>query len=166
MSIFYTKVKKICENNDKVAMFIDMDGTIVEYVVYSESEISTSTKEKFLNGEPLNLVIDNLKKINEIKNLDLYILSLAKSDIIVQEKRIWLKKNIDFIDEKKWIILNKEKREYNKDNRDYIKSNKMKEKLLKYDTVILLDDDHRILKQTKIELKDKCNVFHVSSAII
>lgn len=166
MSIFYTKVKKICENNDKVAMFIDMDGTIVEYVVYSESEISTSTKEKFLNGEPLNLVIDNLKKINEIKNLDLYILSLAKSDIIVQEKRIWLKKNIDFIDEKKWIILNKEKGEYNKDNRDYIKSNKMKEKLLKYDTVILLDDDHRILKQTKIELKDKCNVFHVSSAII
>lgn len=166
MSIFYTKVKKICENNDKVAMFIDMDGTIVEYVVYSESEISTSTKEKFLNGEPLNLVIDNLKKINEIKNLDLYILSLAKSDIIVQEKRIWLKKNIDFIDEKKWIILNKEKGEYNKDNRDYIKSNKMKEKLLKYDTVILLDDDHRILKQTKKELKDKCNVFHVSSAII
>lgn len=70
------------------------------------------------------------------------------------------------IDEKKWIILNKEKGEYNKDNRDYIKSNKMKEKLLKYDTVILLDDDHRILKQTKIELKDKCNVFHVSSAII
>ncbi len=166
MSIFYEKIKKICEENKKVAMFIDMDGTIVEYTIYAEGEISTSTVGKFLNAEPLNIVIDNLRKINKIRNIELFILSLAKSNIIVEEKKQWLKKYVDFIDEKNWIIINKEQGEYNKENRDYIKSEKMKEKLLKYDNVILLDDDHKILKQTKEELKDKCNVFHISSAII
>lgn len=166
MSIFYKKIEEICKKNDRVAMFIDMDGTIVEYVVYQDSEISTTSQGKFLNENPIYAVIENLKEISKIKNIDLYILSLAKSDIIVEEKRIWLKKYIDFIDEEKWIIVNKEKNEYNKENRDYIKAEKMKEKLMQYDKVILLDDDHKILKQTQKELKDKCNVFHLSSAII
>lgn len=42
MDIFYNTVKDICEKNTKVAMFIDMDGTIVEYPVYLEGEISTN----------------------------------------------------------------------------------------------------------------------------
>ena len=86
MSIFYEKIKKICEENKKVAMFIDMDGTIVEYTIYAEGEISTSTVGKFLNAEPLNIVIDNLRKINKIRNIELFILSLAKSNIIVDWK--------------------------------------------------------------------------------
>lgn len=166
MSIFYEKIKNICKKNTDVAMFIDMDGTIVEYVVYPEGAISTTTTGKFLDEKPIQVVLDNLKKINEIPNIDLYILSLAKSDIIVEEKKKWLKKYADFIDENNWIILNKERGEYDKENRDYIKSNKMKEKLQQYDCVILIDDDHKILKQTQAELKDKCHVFHLSSAII
>ena len=41
-----------------------------------------------------------------------------------------------------------------------------KEKLKNYDCTILLDDDHKILKQTQEILKEKCYVFHVSSAIV
>ena len=126
MDIFYNKIRKICDENEKVAMFIDMDGTIVEYTVYREGEISTSTTGKFLNGQPINVVINNLKRISEIKNIDLYILTLSRSHIIVQEKKQWLKKYVDFIDEKNWIIINKEANEYNKENRDYIKSQKYK----------------------------------------
>lgn len=166
MDIFYNKIKKICEENEKVAMFIDMDGTIVEYTVYREGEISTDTKGKFLNGEPIGIVIDNLKRINEIKNIDLYILTLSKSSIIVEEKREWLKKYVSFIDEKNWIIINKEANEYNKENRDYIKSNKIQERLKDYSCAILLDDDHKILKQTQADLKDRGYVFHLSSAVI
>ena len=32
--------------------------------------------------------------------------------------------------------------------------------------MILLDDDHKILKQTKEELNDKGYVYHISSALI
>ena len=49
MDIFYNRIKKICEDNKKVAMFIDMDGTIVEYTVYPEGAITTETKGKFLD---------------------------------------------------------------------------------------------------------------------
>ena len=42
----------------------------------------------------------------------------------------------------------------------------MQEKLNKYDHVILLDDDHKILKETVLMLNDKTHVYHVSSAII
>lgn len=166
MNIFYNKIKKICEENNKVAMFIDMDGTIVEYPVYRDDEITNKSEGLFLKQEPLTIIIDELRKINEIKNIDIYILTLAKSIIIVEEKKQWLKKYIDFIDESNWIILNKETDGYNKENRDIIKAIKIKEKLKNYDCSILLDDDHKILKETQKELKDKVYVFHISSAII
>lgn len=56
--------------------------------------------------------------------------------------------------------------DYNKENRDIIKPLKMEEKLDKYEHVILLDDDHKILKQSAEMLKDKADVFHVTSALI
>lgn len=166
MKKFYEKIENICKNKKKVAMFIDMDGTIVEYKVYQKGEININTKGEFNNAEPITPIIDVLEKINTIKNLDIYILSLAKSKIIVQEKEEWLRKNISFIEPKMWIIINKEENEYTKENRNYIKCEKMKEKLKFYDHVILLDDDHEILKQTKYLLKEKCNVYHISSAMI
>jgi len=42
----------------------------------------------------------------------------------------------------------------------------MKEKNDKYDKLILLDDDHKILKETQKFLKEKVNVFHISSILI
>ncbi len=47
MSIFYNKIEKICKENKKVAMFIDMDGTIVEYTVFPEGYINTKSKGEF-----------------------------------------------------------------------------------------------------------------------
>ena len=73
---------------------------------------------------------------------------------------------INFIDEDKWIIVTKELGEYNKENRDTIKAEKMKEKLNKYNYEILLDDDHKILKETQKILGNNASVFHISAAII
>lgn len=52
MNIFYNRIKKICEENEKVAMFIDMDGTIVEYTVYGENELQ-QTQKGYLQMENL-----------------------------------------------------------------------------------------------------------------
>ena len=40
MSKFIEKVKKTCQENQKVAMFIDMDGTIAVYNVYPEVKVA------------------------------------------------------------------------------------------------------------------------------
>lgn len=47
MNTFYNTIKQICNKNKNVAMFIDMDGTIVEYTVYPEGELTTKTKGRF-----------------------------------------------------------------------------------------------------------------------
>lgn len=163
---FYNRVNEICKKHKKVALFVDMDGTIVEYNVYPEGFVTNETKEVFLNANPLDVVIDSLKSISEIENLDIYILSLSRSNIIVEEKKQWLKKIVPFIKEQNYIILNRENGDYNSENREFIKSIKMKEKLSEYDYVMLLDDEHKILKRTQKELEDKGEVFHISSAII
>ena len=163
---FYKKIKEICNTYKKVALFVDMDGTIVEYIVYPDGFITTETKEVFLNASPLEVVINNLKEISKIENLDIYILSLSKSNIIVEEKKQWLKKYAPFIKEENYIILIKENGDYNSETREFVKSAKMKEKLNEYDYVMLLDDEHKILRRTKKELKEKGEVFHISSAII
>ena len=100
------------------------------------------------------------------KNIDLYILSLARSSIIVNEKKIWLNRYVNFIKPENWIILNREAGEYNNENRDYIKALKMEEKVKNYDAIIFLDDDHKMLKEAKKKLKEKVYVYHISSALI
>ena len=163
---FYNRVNEICKKHKKIALFVDMDGTIVEYNVYPEGFVTNETKEVFLNANPLDVVINNLKSISEIENLDIYILSLSRSNIIVEEKKQWLEKFVPFIKKENYIILNKENGEYNSENREFIKSAKMREKLDKYDYVMLLDDEHKILKRTQKELGENGEVFHISSATI
>lgn len=163
---FYREIKKICKNYKNIAIFIDMDGTVVEYEVFPEDYITNKTEKIFLNARPLKPVIETIKKLNTIENVDIYILTLSKSRIIIEEKKEWLKKYLPFIKEENYIILCREDGDYNSDNREYIKSKKMIEKLDIYEYAILIDDEHKILKRTQSELKDKGRVYHVTSTII
>ena len=158
MKKFFNRINEICSKYKKVAIFIDMDGTINEYTVYSDNEILKRMGDNYKNAEPIQEVIESLREISKIPNIDLYILSLSKSDKISNEKDIWLEKYTNFIP--------KENGDYDNENRDQIKPLKMQEKLNKYEHVILLDDDHRILRQSKIMLENKVDVFHVTSALV
>ena len=163
---FYNKVEEICKKYNRVALFVDMDGTVAEYRIFPKDYITVETRGLFLDSKPLFSVIEVLEKLNQIDNLDIYILSLSRSKIIVEEKKFWLKKYVPFINEKNYIIVCRETGEYNYENRDYIKSYKMKEKLGEYDFEILLDDEHNILRKTQEVLGDKGEVFHVSSVMV
>ncbi len=166
MSSFYNRVKEICSKYKKVAMFIDMDGTIVEYKIYPEGTMTTEAKGLFVNNKPVKVIIDELRKISKIENIDLYILSMSRSYIIVEEKKEWLKKHADFINEDNYIIINREAGDYNNENRNRVKAERIQEKLKEYDHAIFLDDDHKVIHEAVKMLKDKCDVFHISSAII
>ena len=163
--MFIDEIKKICSNNKKVAMFVDMDGTIVEYRVFLDDKKLLEAHKSFFDEKPVMPIINILKNINDIENIDIYILSLSKSSKIKDEKKHWLEKYVPFIKEDKWIILDKEKGEYNSENRDFIKYEQMINKQDYYDYIILLDDDHKILKETKKRLKNNGEVFHVSSIL-
>ena len=166
MSKFLERVKEIKKKNGKIAIFVDMDGTIAEYPVYQEENVAKAMEEEYSKIEPVNYIINILKELSKIENIDLYILTLSKTIQITEEKIKCLKKFVNFIQEKNWIIITKELGEYNKENRDFIKALKMQEKLPIYDFEILLDDDHKVLKETQKLLGNKVKVFHISSAII
>ena len=166
MSKFIDKVKEIKKENEKIAIFVDMDGTIAEYPVYQEENVAKAMEEEYSKIEPVNYIINILKELSKIENIDLYILTLSKTIQISEEKIKWLKKYVNFIQEKNWIIITKELGKYNKENRDFIKALKMQGKLPIYDCEILLDDDHKVLKETQKLLGNKVKVFHISSAII
>ena len=166
MRRFINKIKGICEKNKRVAMFDDMDGTIKEYEVCSEKTLSQQMEDRYMDTAPVQPIIDALKEINDIPNIDLYILSLSRTNKLTEKKKLWLEKYIDFIPKTNWVILTKENGEYNKENRDFIKSLKMKEKLNEYDHFIFLDDDHKILKGASETFKEKINVLHISSVLV
>ena len=107
MKKFIKKIQNICRENKKVAMFIDMDGTITVYEVYPEGNVKEKMEEEYQKAEPIKYIIEILKEINDIPNIDLYILTLAKSLKILKEKQEWLRKYVPFIKEENWIIINK-----------------------------------------------------------
>ena len=166
MNKFLEKINKICRENKKVAMFIDMDGTITVYDIYPENMVNKKMQEEYSQAEPAQYIIDILEKVNHIPNLDLYILSLSRTVKITKEKKKWLKKYIPFIEEANWIIITKELNEYSKENRNIIKAQKIKDMENEYNYFILLDDDHKILKEAQKLLDGNINVFHISSALV
>ena len=101
MSKFIDKVKEIKKENEKIAIFVDMDGTIAEYPVYQEENVAKAMEEEYSKIEPVNYIINILKELSKIENIDLYILTLSKTIQISEEKIKWLKKYVNFIQEKK-----------------------------------------------------------------
>lgn len=166
MSKFVNEIKEICKKNKKVAMYIDMDGTIAEYHLYNPEEISRKMEEEYLKNEPLKNVIDVLEEISKINNIEMYILSLSKTKKITEKKKIWLKKYVPFIKEENWIILTKEIGEYSNENRNEIKGKNIELRQKDYDKSIMLDDEQVVLREAKKILNDKIEVFHISSALI
>ena len=166
MSKFVNKIQEICNENKKVAMYIDMDGTIAEYHLYNPEEISRKMEEEYLKNEPLKNVIDVLEEISKINNIEMYILSLSKTKKITEKKKIWLKKYVPFIKEENWIILTKEIGEYSNENRNEIKGKNIELRQKDYDKSIMLDDEQVVLREAKKILNDKIEVFHISSALI
>ena len=154
MNKFIEKIKNISEKYEKIAMFIDMDGTIIEYTIYPANETDVKLAEKYCEIEPIEIVVDKLKEINELSNIDLYILTLSKNEKITEEKKKWLKRYVSFITEENWIILTKWKK-YTPENRNIIKGKTIEEKLNKYNHAILLDDEQTASSENKVTSMDE-----------
>ena len=75
-----------------------------------------------INIPPIQPVVDVLKEINNIPNIDLYILSLSRTNQLTEKKGSWLEKYVGFIPKNNWIVITKENGEYNKENRNFIKA--------------------------------------------
>ena len=129
---FYDYINE--NDNKKINLYVDMDGVIAEYDIGN------------FDYDTIRPLYSNIKRIEELSkkdNINIELLSICKTNKIVEEKKVWLKKYMPFFDLNKANLISKE--EYK-------------------DINILVDDDPTIIKCVR---KNNTNVkvFHISSWI-
>ena len=87
-------------DNKKIKIFVDMDGTIVDYVVGNSTD--------FANRRPLISSIAKLEEISKIENVEVYILSVTRGDKGLGEKQEWLDKFAPFFKKENRVIISRE----------------------------------------------------------
>ena len=87
-------------DNKKIKIFVDMDGTIVDYVVGNSTD--------FADRRPLTSSIEKLEEISKQNNVELYILSVTRGDKGLVEKQEWLDKYAPFFKQENRIVISRE----------------------------------------------------------
>lgn len=131
---FYELIKKLSEYK-KTIIYVDMDGVIASY--------DFGRPLDFENKRPVLTNIKTLEKINDLKNVELHILSICKLDSQVKEKNNWLDKYAPFFEKDKRTIISKES------NPNYLSKELKLNYLKSLNTsaqIVLIDDDNEILK--------------------
>lgn len=134
---FKDKLKKLYKD-EEVNIFVDMDGVIADYNFGSTLD--------FKNKRALTTNINTLEILNKDKKINLYVLSICKTNNQIKDKNDWLDKYASFFDVDKRYIISKE--EYKNLSSKEIKLIIIKDIIEKLglNNVILIDDDNGILK--------------------
>ena len=133
-----------------VDIYFDMDGVFAEYDI-GNFDYSTI--------RPIKSVINIMKRLID-EGYNVKVLSICRTNQIVEEKYDWMTKYLPFFDISNANFLSKEENKELESNE--LKSNFLEEKINKDHVNVLVDDDSVIIKKV---LKDNKNVkvFHVSS---
>lgn len=139
---FYNLIKEL--SKEELIIFVDMDGVITDYDFGSIID--------FKNKRPISTNIKTLRKISELKNVTLYILSICRKNKEIDDKNNWLDKHAPYFKKEHRLIISKEQH-INQNSKElkcaYLKKYKDKNK-----KVIVIDDDNEILKYLKDNIED------------
>ena len=139
---FYELITQVTKDK-KTIIYVDMDGVIACYDFGKPLD--------FINKRPLTTNTKTLSQLNNLKNIELHILSVCRLDSQVKEKNDWLDKYAPFFDKDKRTIISKES------NPNYsspmLKLNYLKS-LKTEDQIILVDDDNEVLRTVHNGLKN------------
>lgn len=131
-------------NSDKIVLYVDMDGVIVDYDVGNPTDYDKK--------RPLYSSIAKLEKISKMPNVELFILSVCRMSKGIEEKNIWLNRYASFFKKENRIILDREGNDFKHSKElklEYIKREKNNT-----NTVVLIDDDVQILDEIKRNVKN------------
>ena len=131
---FMNEINKYKDTNIK--LFVDMDGCIVDYEVNNAKDYDKK--------RPLFNNIKQLEEISKQDNIEIFILSITRYNPGFEEKHQWLDEYVPFIDKDHRIIISREANNMTKS--PVLKSKYMKQFKDSKDTIILIDDDPRILE--------------------
>ena len=145
----YLKEELLKLGDKKIRLYLDMDGTIVHYDVGKADDYHTK--------RPLIDRINKIKDINKsMNNIELYILSIGHEQKHIDQKNEWLDKYLPEIPNDNRVILIRNI--YGQISSADIKKNYINN-LKTDDTIILIDDDPRILGALNKENKNNAILF-------
>lgn len=154
-------IKQLARDN-KVVVLFDMDGVFAEYGVGLKEKILSNEQGLFLKSRPLLDNIKKAKKISKIKNVKVGIQSNCHYKEQKEDKKAWLEKYVPFVSKDDINIIALKEIEFEKEAKYSLKAKYIKDKYINGEVVVLIDDDHRIIKEA---LKLGIKVYHVSSLI-
>ncbi|MBP3635780.1 MAG: hypothetical protein J6J17_04955 [Bacilli bacterium] len=150
---FYETIKKY--ENENITIYCDMDGVLAEYDIGNFD---------YKTIRPLMSNITKIENLMKQDNISVKILSICKTNDIINDKKVWFKKYMPFLKEEDMILISKELTKYSDYSSKEIKSNYLKENIKDKEINILIDDDNSIIKYIIKNNKDII-VFQVSSLI-
>ena len=162
---FINMFNKIVEKNQKIKIFLDMDGTIVENIF--DLEKSYEKKGEYLKKRPIKPIIEQINKIKEkYEYIEIYILSCSSSNEMVKEKNEWIERYMPNIKRENRKFIIKENGEYTNENIHKVKSEYIKNNISNDEVAVLIDDDNRILSESLKILGNNVIPIHVTSLLI
>lgn len=144
--MFFRKtIEEIKDKYNKIKIFVDMDGVIADYVVGEARDYDRK--------RPLLTTIKQLEEISKIDNIELFILSISRMDIGVEEKNRWLDTYAPFFKRENRVIISRESNNMEKSFKlkcDYIKNVERSSDC----KIIVIDDDCDIVHKLKEQNDD------------
>lgn len=133
----------------KVIVYSDMDGVLAEYGVGEKPLILANEKDFYLNKRAVHCTIEALKRISEIENVEVGIMSNCYFQQQKQDKILWLERHCPFIKKENIniVVLNDEP--HTAQTKDYLKISKLLS--INHDKDIdfyLIEDNHKIISAT------------------
>ena len=151
------------KSKDKIKIFVDMDGVIADYRFGEAVNIKSNKTGTYLNKRPIKTTIENLRKLSNNLDIELYIISSCLFKEQAKEKNIWLDNYANFFKYENRIYIIADDFEARKQ----LKVDKIKEYMnsIKDTLTILIDDTHDILALAQKQLGESFLPIHVITLI-
>ena len=129
---------------EKVKLYVDMDGVIADYDV--------GVAYEYDKKRPLYSNIEKLETISKMENVDINILSISRTASGIEEKNNWLDKYAPFFEKEKRNIISRELNNMRL-------STELKLEFVKNITrdgskIIIIDDDPQVINAIRRECDD------------
>ena len=162
---FIKKINSIYQKNQNIEIYLDMDGTIVEFLF--DNENSFMKRGKYLKKRPIMPILNTIEIIKEKYPLIVFkILSCSSTNQMKEEKNAWIDKYIPYICRKNRIIFSKENGDYSDETISTIKATYLLKESSNSNILFLIDDNVKVLMEVQKLGKNNIIPIHVTSLLL